>query len=130
MEFEEKHIVYFPDGIIGFEECKKFLIVNDENSEPFRWLVSLDDEEIGFPLLDPGLVREGYAEKYFPSQDVTVFAVVSIKPDVAQSTVNLRSPVVIDSASRIGGQIVLQDETLNVRASFALLAETITVNDP
>lgn len=130
MEFEEKHVVYFPNGIIGFEENKKFLIGNDELSEPFRWLISLEDDELSFPLLDPQLLSAVYKGKYFSADDVTVFVVVSIKPDVAQSTVNLRSPIVIDSASRIGKQVVLEDETLNVRASLAPLAETIMVNDP
>jgi len=130
MEFEEKHVVYFPNGIIGFEESKKFLIGNDESSEPFRWLISLDDSEISFPLLDPEVLCAGYVERYIALENVTVFSVASIKSDVAQSTVNLRSPIVIDSASRIGRQVVLEDETLNVRASLAQLTETILVNNP
>jgi flagellar assembly factor FliW len=125
MEFEEKHVVYFPEGLIGFEECKKYLIVNDESSEPFRWLVSLEDEEVAFPILDPELVVEGYSQKYLFSNNETLFTVVSIKSDMALSTVNLRSPLVIDSTDRNGKQIVLDAEDLQVRTPLSQLAATI-----
>lgn len=125
MDFEEKHIVYFPEGIIGFEDCKRFLVVNDESSEPFRWLVSLDDQELSFPIIDPVLVQETYPGTWFPSQNVTVFTVVAIRSDLAQSTVNLKSPLVIDNADRTGKQIVLESDTLDVRASLAPLAESV-----
>ena len=125
MEFEEKHVVYFPEGLIGFEEFKKFLIINDESSEPFRWLVSLEDEEIAFPIIDPELVLEGYAQKYLFINNVTLFSVVSIKSDMALSTVNLRSPLVIDSSDRNGKQLVLDEDELQVRAPLSQLAATI-----
>ena len=125
LEFEEKHVVYFPEGLIGFEECKKYLIINDESSEPFRWLVSVEDDEIAFPLLEPELVYEGYGVKFHFTENDTLFSVVSIKSDMALSTVNLRSPLVINSTDRNGRQIVLDEDELQVRTPLSQLAATI-----
>jgi flagellar assembly factor FliW len=125
MDFEEKHVVYFPNGIIGFEDCRKFLIVNDEGSEPFRWLISLEDSELSFPIIDPALVHPHFTAQNFPSQDVLVFSTVAIRSELSQSTVNLKSPLVINNTDRTGKQIVLENESLGVRTPLAQLAEPV-----
>ena len=43
----------FSGGIIGFEHCPRFLLVEDEAHDPFRWLVSLDQSGLRFPVLNP-----------------------------------------------------------------------------
>jgi flagellar assembly factor FliW len=53
--------------------------------------------------------------KYFSKENVTLFAVVSIKPEIDDSTINLKSPIVIDINNRMGRQVVLDDEQLSVR---------------
>ncbi len=115
MEYDEKHQLTFPGGLIGFEENKKFLIIHDEESEPFRWLVSLEDQELSFPLVELSINQSEYFGKYFSQEKVTLFAVVSIKPEIDDSTINLKSPIVIDIDKKTGRQVVLDDESLNVR---------------
>ena len=112
LEFEEDHVVMFHGGLIGFEKHRKFLIVDDEDSEPFRWLVSLEDKDLSFPLLDPGILLPGYAVDTATGGGKTVFVIASLRPDSGGSTVNLRSPLVIDNGMRTAHQIVLDDEGL------------------
>ncbi len=112
LEFEEDHVVTFPAGLIGFERHRKYLIVDDVDSEPFRWLVSLEDSTLSFPLLDPGLLLPGYAVDAVTGGGKTVFVVASLRPDVRKSTVNLRSPLVIDNGTRTARQVILDDEGL------------------
>ena len=54
LEFDDDHVVTFPVGLIGFERHRKFLIVDDVDSEPFRWLVSLEDGDRASPFSIPG----------------------------------------------------------------------------
>ncbi len=112
LDFEEDHVVTFPGGLIGFEQYRTYLIVDDVDSEPFRWLVSLEDGNLSFPLLDPGLLLPGYAVDTVTGGGKTVFVIASLRPSVQSSTVNLRSPVVIDNATRTAKQVVLDDEGL------------------
>lgn len=55
VEVEEKQIVTFPDGIMGFEQYKKYALINSEY-EPFIWLQSLEDSNLAFLIVDPFLI--------------------------------------------------------------------------
>lgn len=125
MEYDEKHVLLFPEGVIGFEENRRFLIVHDEDSEPFRWLVSLDDEELSFPLVELSNSKTEFFGKYFSQDNVTLFAVVSIKPEIDDSTINLKSPIVIDTINGSGRQVVLEDDQLNVRTPLVSLSPVL-----
>ena len=125
LEFEEDHVVTFPGGLIGFERHRKFLIVDDEDSEPFRWLVSLDDGSLSFPLLDPAMLLPGYAADTATGGGKTVFVVATLRAVVEKSTVNLRSPIVIDNGTRTAQQVVLDDEGLPLQ--FPLVPSPSTV---
>ncbi len=115
LEFEEKHILHFPQGIIGFEYCKKFILVSDEESEPFHWLVSVDDEAVSFPLLEPSKLLPFYVEKIERGDNVTILLIATLRENVEDSTVNLRSPIVIDNNTQTGEQIIVEDESLSMR---------------
>ena len=115
MSFEETHVLNVPEGIIGFGEYKKYLIVDDEDSQPFRWLVSLEDPDLNFALISPDLIVEKFQSSVFNDADVTVFCLVALKEPWTTSTVNLRSPFVIDNKSRVGRQMILEDESLSMQ---------------
>ena len=115
MSFEETHVLNVPEGIIGFGEYKKYLIVDDEDSQPFRWLVSLEDPELNFALISPDLIVEKFQSSVFNDADVTVFCLVALKEPWTTSTMNLRSPFVIDNKSRVGRQMILEDESLSMQ---------------
>lgn len=115
MEFGDKHVLRFQEGIIGFGDSRDFLIVDDEESQPFRWLVSLEDSDLSFAMIEAGLVLSDYEEKYFGGKNVSVFLFVALREPVEESTMNLRSPLVIDNSSRSGQQVVLEDEALSMR---------------
>ena len=44
-----------PEGIIGFEEYKKFALIDSEY-EPFVWLQSLEEKNLAFLIVDPFLL--------------------------------------------------------------------------
>lgn len=123
LEVSEEQVIHFPKGIIGFEDCKNFIIVNDEDFEPFRWLISLDRKEIGFPVLDPFLVTKDYI-KEIPRKVVKelrheqalmdVFCIVTLKAEGGGVTMNLKGPILIDYNKREGKQIILTSEDLSV----------------
>jgi flagellar assembly factor FliW len=112
LEFDDNHVIEFPAGLIGFEQRRKFLIVDDVDTEPFRWLVSLEDAALSFPLLDPGLLLPGYAPGEATGGSRTVFVIATLRPAGETSSVNLRAPLVIDNATRSARQVVLDDEGL------------------
>jgi len=110
LEFDDEHVLTFPDGMIGFEDCRRFVLINDEDSQPFRWLVSIEDEEISFPLLNPNIYIPGYNAGNRQKDDATILVVASLSREIEKSTVNLRSPVIIMNKSKTGKQVILEEE--------------------
>ncbi|MDM7321548.1 MAG: flagellar assembly protein FliW [Fervidobacterium pennivorans] len=119
LEIKDNEVITFPNGIPGFEELRKFAILNIPETRPIQWLVSLEDENVSFPLIDPWLVLETYEvdlskqdldilQVEDPS-DIVVWSIVTIpvgKPELA--TVNLKAPVVVNIKKGIGIQVILE----------------------
>jgi flagellar assembly factor FliW len=108
--------VAIPNGIIGFEEWTEYVIVHDEDSEPFRWLVSTQNSELCLPLIDPAEICEGYNPRIAGMEDIPyeLFAVVCLRPSLDETTANLKSPLVIDSKTQTARQIVLTDDQYSI----------------
>lgn len=110
LEYDENMVIHFAEGLFGFEQFKNYIIVHDVDSEPFRWLVSVENGDLSFPMLEPGMILPGYEGHVGNDKEIWVLA--ALKHDVEQSTVNLRSPIVIDRRSYEAQQIILDDESL------------------
>ena len=53
IEVDEEHIFIFDEGVLGFEDLREFVLIAEEETIPFKWLISVESPEIGFPLLSP-----------------------------------------------------------------------------
>jgi flagellar assembly factor FliW len=112
-------VVNFPDGLPGFETCRRFILVRSTTSAPFTVLQGIDGQEPpAFVAIDPQLVHQGYT-KVLESLDLVRLdaregepllwlSLVSTQAD-GQATVNLRAPVVINPRSMRGIQLVSSD---------------------
>jgi len=65
LEFTEELIVRFPKGLIGFEDARNFIIINHEDYEPFRWLISVDQKELGFQRAGGTIVFRRRSDGHF-----------------------------------------------------------------
>ncbi|SDZ32899.1 flagellar assembly factor FliW [Proteiniborus ethanoligenes] len=120
IDIDEKKIINFIDGIPGFEEEKRFVIIdNPEDGVPFKWLQSLDETELAFVIINPFIFKQDY-EFNIPDQtieklkikeekDVAVYSIVNIPEDITKMTANLLGPVIINIKEMLGKQIVLDD---------------------
>jgi flagellar assembly factor FliW len=118
IEYASEHIFTFSEGLIGFEQLRSFVVINDAETEPFRWLVSIEDEDVCLPILDPQLVVTNYQSlNAFPA-GATVGVIASLKDPIEESTVNLRSPILFDAATRTAKQIILPDERFAIQHRF------------
>ncbi len=122
-ELEDNEIITFPNGIPGFEHLKKFAVISLEETKPIFWLVSLEDETIALPIIDPWLIKEDYEIELSEDElkilnvedpsDIVIWCVVTIpfgKPQ--EATVNLRAPIIINLKSGIGMQVILENYDL------------------
>ncbi len=126
LEYEKEDILHFPSGLLGFEECRDFIpIENPDGGGVFRWLQSADRPELAFVVMNPFFIMADY-EFDIPAgvvetlqlkrpEDAQVLAVVKIPDDLSKMTINLRAPIVINIANRRAAQVVLEDDRYSLK---------------
>lgn len=124
VDIEDDKIVHFPDGILGFEELKRFTLIFDvkNNGEKSKsaWLQAVDEPELALPVMNPFDVKEDYDPFIrdallrdlgdVNSENAVVLLVVTVPSDVTKTTANLKAPVIINSDTRIGAQIIVENK--------------------
>jgi flagellar assembly factor FliW len=118
LQVEETSVIEFPEGILGFSSLRQFVLVEYENSDPFKWLQCLSDPELALPVVDPLRIFPDYSDspaaedlasvQAESAADVVTFVVAIIPKDPLESTVNLKAPVIVNFKKMIGRQIILE----------------------
>jgi flagellar assembly factor FliW len=123
ISFEKDIILTFHSGVFGFENLKEYIIIDDEDTEPFRWLMSIEEPEVCFPLLDPFLINQKYnellpkplAKEITDSESSTlVMGIITLRNTNDKMTINLKGPIVINLNESTGKQIILNDEEVEM----------------
>lgn len=117
LEYEGKDILEFGEGMLGFAQHKRYILIENEEILPFKWLQSLDDPHVSFPVIDPHLVVSPYicaltledlrAVGIEREENVVKLVVAVIPEDPLETTVNLKAPIIINHHRMAGKQIVL-----------------------
>ena len=111
LTIEDKHIFNFPNGLLGFEDLHEFVLISEEETVPFKWLLSVDKPEIGFPLLSPWHIEIGYDPgNNFDLNKQVIMVVVTLENEEGSMTANLKAPVVLDVEKQSGEQLILPSD--------------------
>ncbi|MCL1945599.1 MAG: flagellar assembly protein FliW [Chitinivibrionia bacterium] len=123
--YSDNDIITFSDGVPGFEDNKKFVIVRNENYAPFEWLVCVDGTKLRFAMLNPMIPYPDYAPDISRAQveglnlqnsdDILMYAFVTVADNPSDSTLNLMAPVLINVKEKIGRQIILENSPYSTR---------------
>lgn len=119
IDLSEDKILTFDQGMIGFESLKKFAILYDlenEKKHSVSWLQSLDEPQLAFPVIDPFFIKQDYNPEINDSdlvslgeikeEQLSVLVTLTVPKDMTQMACNLRAPIVINTETRKGAQII------------------------
>lgn len=106
----------FAQGLVGFPTLHRFVILDHRPGSPFKWMLCVDDPEMGFAVVDPAYLVGDYAPsletvaRHLGAEvaDLGLFVIVTIPADPTAMTVNLLAPVVVDLRTRNARQVVLE----------------------
>ncbi len=137
IEVDDEQIVTFRDGLPGFEDNRRFVLLEHPGARsgpggsPFRWLHCADTspgaESLAFPVISPWQLDPDYAPTVpGPAlrelgiadvrRQVQMWAIVTIPVNQPErATANLLAPVLINRESRQARQVVLLDDDLQLR---------------
>lgn len=128
VEVSPEKIIHFPNGLVGFEQSKRFMLAHEESKEhPASYtLQSLDEPALAFQIVDPTTMGFDYelalndAENALlqsPAQeDVAVMQVLFRNDEGGKAVItpNLRAPLVINTRARVGIQKVMENLRPNI----------------
>ena len=125
LELDENQIFTFPMGILGFASMKSFVIIEQEDQHPFKWLQSVDDPSTAFVLSDPLLFYPTYCAEIKRTElsmlgelnetELVLSVIMTVPEDMKDLSANLCAPLVFNLANRTGMQYVLNDPRYPVR---------------
>lgn len=114
---ESGKIIEFPEGLAGFETCRRYSLFHPDNAEPkFFILQSLDNPELAFHIVDPAQFGFSYNISLSDAQSAlleladpadAVVAVIVRKEETeagAPLHANLNAPLIINTRQRRGLQ--------------------------
>ena len=131
----EKDIIRFQNGLFGFESFKEYVLISFEpGSDSLMCLQSTQDSELAFILMNPFNLKRDYEPALTDSdmkelgitddtEEIFYYAICVVKDNVADSTINLKCPVVINPDNMSAKQLILDDERYSLRHILSELKE-------
>lgn len=128
IDLEEDKILTFDNGIMGFEDCKKFTILYDnaEDDTPvISWLQSLDEEGLAIPVINPLLVKPDYNPTVedellvslgeLTEENLVILLSVTATAEAEKITANLKAPFIINADTKKGCQLIVENNDYEIK---------------
>lgn len=114
LEVEDDKVINFPTGLIGLPDLTRYILIDHKDSA-LKWLQSLDDPDIAFIVVTPTLIAAEYTldldrsvKQFIELENEEDLAIlVTMRVDGEDVIANFQGPILINSISRKGVQVVL-----------------------
>ncbi len=121
IEVTDKDIITFPAGPFAFEEYTRFILIAPLGNGKFpAWLQSVDNPNLCFIVFDPNEFCAGYRVDVEESElscielenteDAQFFAIAVIPENSMDATVNLKSPIILNTANNKAAQVIAAND--------------------
>lgn len=127
-DISEEDVIFFKEGIPGFEEHKKYAVLNIEDSK-IVCIQCIDAERVCLVAASPWDYFKKYEINISDAEieelnikvesDAAIYNVLSISKD--KTTMNLLAPVVINFKEKLGKQIIMDGTKYSIRQEIACL---------
>jgi flagellar assembly factor FliW len=125
IEIEEKDIINFEQGLIGFNTLHDFALLPVEGNEAINYLQSLQETNICFIVMNPFLIMEDYEIniseetvanlKIEKPEDTCLYSTLTIAENIKDITANLAAPLIVNAVNNKAVQEVLNDSRYEIK---------------
>jgi flagellar assembly factor FliW len=126
VEIDESFIITIPEGLLGFEDLKRFIILDHFDKEsPFKWRQSIEDPSLAFIITDSLIFVPDYKAKIHKDEMINIelsdtskaiiVVIVNIKWDYSEITTNLQGPLGINPEKKLAKQCIWRNDDYDVR---------------
>jgi flagellar assembly factor FliW len=125
LDYQQRDVIRLPDGLVGMPQLRNWLLLEMGDDIPMKWFQSLDRADFGVPVSHAWLFHDDYefdvpaaACRRLQNREpvhLTVMVITTIHPGGVLVTGNLLAPLVIDTETRQGLQLTLDDPRWSLR---------------
>jgi len=121
IEISDEKVISLVHGLIGFPDMKRYTLIFDEEKKDkgnIMWLQSLDETDFAMPVMLPHIVKPDYSPAFnvdsleqlgeLTADNTYLLVTVRVPKNPKEASVNLKAPIVINSDTNIGDQIIIE----------------------
>jgi flagellar assembly factor FliW len=120
IEIDPAGIIHFPGGVPGFEDCRRFVLLQRPEEAPVAWLQGVDDPDLAFAVVEPRHFLAEYHPPLSPAEleplklaageEALILIILVLAPEPERITANLQAPVIINRKEKLGAQVYLGED--------------------
>lgn len=140
VELKSEDVLTFNEGLLGFQDLRQFVLLDDPHDDIFAWLQSCELPSVAFPVLEPEIFGHRYAVSLNRNdleslnlradQTVAYLNIVTIPDDPTLMTANLKAPIIINLEKKCARQCVLQDNNLAIKEPIFTKLQSRVIQNP
>ena len=129
LEVDDSAVLTFTQPIIGFQEFRRFVLLDVTGADHVKWLQSIDAGDLAFIVMDPRTVVPDYSIRLRADEltelavasveDLDIYTLVVVPQDAKQARTNLKAPIVINPKQRLAKQTILDRSSYPVQFPLA-----------
>ncbi len=126
---DDNLIFDFVQPIIGYNHLKKYVLIEHKENSAFKWLQSIEDPSLAFPVTSPAFFNIDYQFE-IPTETAEQIDLTSVDSLISlnivtipasnpqKATINLLAPIIINAVNKQGMQIILSNSKYPVKYSL------------
>jgi len=136
VEIDESKIITIENGLFGFEEYKKYVLLYDSGTDEvpnIQWLQSVDEELLALPVMIPTTIVPGYNPVVedetmeslgkWTEESISILVTVTVPIDIKNMSINLKAPIIINTDTMKGCQVIAENPEYEVKYKIHDLLE-------
>ena len=128
VEIDDSKIITLENGLFGFENFKKYVLLYDSGADEvpnIQWLQSVDEELLALPVMIPTTIVPDYnpivedetleAIGKWTEESVSILVTVTVPIDIKNMSINLKAPIIINTDTMKGCQVIAENPEYEVK---------------
>ncbi len=125
IEIPEDKIITMAKPILGFEQLKRYCIIESDNFDPFLWFQSVEDPAVAFIIVNPLFFEAGFKIEVNPKEieelnvadvkSIETYVIVTVPADPGRMSINLQGPILINNETCLAKQLVLVNSDYEIK---------------
>jgi len=114
IDVEAEDLIHFPEGLLGLEQCRDWVLLADTENDAVAWMQSVDRADVALAVVSPRRFVPSYrmrvARRELDPLELDQLRAARVLVIVGRTesslTLNLKAPIVINLPRRLARQVI------------------------